>query len=159
MASSKKQKLEQPTEFWTACELSVKVKPGTKCESPFTDSECTYKFIRAVWDRGKLNVEEQIMAFFVSFDRQTVCYHATFMGTVDQTHGNPRYILILALHTLACSVILVHNHSFGSLVPSAADIALTNQIKDALDLIEVKLLDHLIINEETYLSMTDQGFM
>jgi len=99
------------------------------------------------------------MAFFVSFDKQTVGYHATFMRTVDQTYGNPRYILILALHTLACSVILVHNHPSGSLLPSAADIGLTNQIKDALDLIEVKLLDHLIINEETYLSMSDEGYL
>jgi len=159
MAYSKKQKLEQPAEFWTACKLSVKAQPGFKCESPVNDSESAHKLIRAVWDNGKLCVQEQMMAFFVCFDKQIVGYHAAFMRTVDRTYGNPRYILNLALHTLACSVILAHNHPFGSLVPSPADIELTGQIKSALDLIEVKLVDHLIINEETYLSMSDEGYM
>jgi DNA repair protein RadC len=159
MASSKKQMIEQPKEFWTACKLSVKVHPGFKCGSPVNDSESAYRLVRAVWDRGKLKVQEQMMAFFVSCDKQIIGYHATFMRTVDRTYGNPRYILILALHTLACSVMLAHNHPSGSLNPSPADIALTEKIKGALDLIEVKLVDHLIINDKTYLSMSDEGFM
>jgi DNA repair protein RadC len=159
MASSKYQSVKQQAECWTASKLSVKVQSSFKCESLVNDSESALRLIRAVWDKGKLNEQEQMMAFFVSFERQTVGYHTTFMRTVDRTYGNPRYILILALHTLACSVILVHNHPSGILVPSAADITLTKQINSALDLIEVKLVDHLIINEKTYLSMSDEGFM
>jgi DNA repair protein RadC len=159
MASSKYQSIKQQAECWTASKLSVKVQSSFKCESPVNNSEGAHKLIRAAWDKGKLNEQEQMMAFFVSFDNQIVSYHAAFMRTVDRTYGNPRYILILALHTLACSIILAHNHPSGILVPSAADITLTKQIKCALDLIEVKLVDHLIINEKTYLSMSDEGFI
>jgi DNA repair protein RadC len=159
MASSKKQRIKQAADCWTACELSVKYKPGFKCVNPITNSESAHKLIRATWDKGKLNMQEQMMAFFISIDKQTVGYHAFFMGTGDRSYGNPKLIVRFALHTLACSVILAHNHPSGSLVPSPADIALTKQIKDALCLIEVKLLDHLIINDKTYLSMSDEGFM
>jgi DNA repair protein RadC len=159
MASSKKQRIEQAADCWTTCKLSVKVQSGIKCESPITNSESAYKLVRAVWDKGKLNMQEQMMAFFISVDRKIVGYHAVFMGSVDRTFGSPKVIVSFALHTLACSAILAHNHLSGSLVPSASDIALTQKIKGALDLIEVKLLDHLIINEETYLSMSDEGFM
>ena len=159
MGLSTYQSIEQQPEYWTAFKLSVKVQSSFKCESPIDNSETAHKFIRAVWDKGKLNKQEQMMAFFISMDKQTVSYHATFMGTLDRTYGNPRYLLILALHTLACSVILAHNHPFGSLEPGSADIALTKQIRCALDLIEVKLVDHLIINETSYLSMSDERFM
>jgi DNA repair protein RadC len=159
MNSSKKQRFKRAAECWTACELSVQYKSGFKCENPVGNSESAHKLIRAVWDKGKLNMPEQMMAFFISMDRQEVAYHATFVGTVARTYGNPRYLLTLALHTLACSVILVQNHPSGSLLPSKQDMALTRRISAALDLIEVKLVDHLIINEITYLSMSDEGYM
>ena len=159
MAYSKEQGIEQAADCWTACKLSVKYQSGFKCASPVSNSESAHKLIRAAWDKGKINMREQMMAFFISIDNQTVGYHATFMRTVDRTYGNPKFLVSLALHTLACSVILAHNHPSGSLTPSPADIALTKQIRGALHLIEVKLLDHLILNEKTYLSMADEGFM
>jgi DNA repair protein RadC len=156
---TKQNKQKEAADCWTACKLSVKYHSGFKCESPLTNSESAHNLIRAVWDKGKLNMQEQMMAFFISIDKQTVGYHATFMRKVDRTYGNPRFIVSLAVHTLACSVILAHNHPSGSLTPSPTVITLTKQIKDALDLIEVKLLDHLIINEKTYLSMADERYM
>lgn len=159
MTYSKKQRIERAGECWTACKLSVKFHSGFKCESPVANSESAHKLIRAVWDKAKLDLQEQMMVLFISVDRQKVGYHVTFMGAMDRTYGNPKFVLSLALHTLACSVILAHNYPSGSLVPSPADIALAKQIKGALDLIDVKLLDHLIFNEKTYLSMSDEGLM
>jgi DNA repair protein RadC len=159
MLSSKNQSSRRSTESWKACKLFVKERPCFKCESPVTDSQSAHRLIRAVWDKGKLNVQEQMMAFFISFERETIAYHAAFMRTVDSTYGNPRYILQLALHTLACSVILAHNRPCGSLTPRPEEVELTKRISGALDLVEVKLIDHLIINDKTYLSMSDEGFM
>ena len=62
--------------------------------------------------------------------------------------GNPKLIASFALHALADAVIIAHNHPAGSLKPSQADITLTKHLKDALHLIDVKLLDHLIITEK-----------
>ena len=98
MASSKYQSIEKQAECWNVCKLSVKVQSSFKCETPVTNCESAHKLIRAIWDKGKLNEKEQMMAFFISIDKQTVSYHATFMRTVDRTYGNSRYILILALH-------------------------------------------------------------
>jgi DNA repair protein RadC len=159
MLSSKNQTSRQSAKCWTACKLFVTESAGFKCESPISDSQSAHRFIRAVWDKGKLNVQEQMMAFFVSFERETIAYHAAFMRTVDSTYGNPRYILQLAFHTLACSVILAHNRPCGSLAPRPEDVKLTKRISGALDLVEVKLMDHLVINDKTYLSMFDEGFM
>jgi len=159
MGLSTYQSIEQQPEYWTAFKLSVKVQSSFKCENPVNNSESAHKFIRAVWDKGKLNKPEQMMAFFISMDKQTISYHAAFMGTLDRTYGNPRYLLILALHTLACSVILAHNHPSGSLAPLASEISLTKRIGNTLDLIDVKVVDHLIINENAYLSMSDERFM
>jgi DNA repair protein RadC len=159
MLSSKNQSSGQSIECWKARKLSVKEHPGFKIECPVRDSQSAHRLIRAVWDKGKLTVHEQMMAFFISFEKQTIGYHAAFMRTVDSTYGNPRYILNLAIHTLACSVILVHNRPSGSLEPRPDDITLTKKIRGILDLLEVKLMDHLIINEKTYLSMSDEGFI
>ena len=70
-----------------------------------------------------------------------------------------RLIVSLALHTMASKVILVHNHPSGKLEASEQDIKITNQIRGALKLIDVQLLDNLIITEDCYLSMQAHGLV
>lgn len=67
-----------------------------------------------------------------------------------------RLIASLALYTLATNVIVAHNHPSGELTPGANDVTYTKQIKKALNLIEVRLWDHLIISDRNYLSMSDE---
>lgn len=70
-----------------------------------------------------------------------------------------RLTVSLALHTLAASVILVHNHPSGDLQPSNADTALTKRTREALRLVDLKLLDHIIISEKAGLSMFEKGLI
>lgn len=60
---------------------------------------------------------------------------------------------------MASEVIIAHNHPSGNLNPSKQDQYVTNQIKSALQLINVKLLDHLIISENGYLSFLEDGYL
>ena len=68
-------------------------------------------------------------------------------------------LVCLALHTMASKVIVVHNHPSGKLEASKSDIKITKQIKEALELIDVLLLDHLIITDDFYLSMHGHGLV
>lgn len=76
-----------------------------------------------------------------------------FTGTV----ADPKVIFKLALEGNACGLLLFHNHPSGSLVPSAADTKLTHQLRQAGDLLEIPVLDHLIAGENNYFSFADNG--
>jgi DNA repair protein RadC len=63
----------------------------------------------------------------------------------------------IALKCAATSILLCHNHPSGNLQPSKADIELTNKIKQAAELFDIKLIEHLIISSESYYSFADEG--
>jgi DNA repair protein RadC len=60
---------------------------------------------------------------------------------------------------LASALILAHNHPSGNLTPSEPDLKITKMIKDAANLLDVSLLDHLIVSDQGYLSMADENLM
>ncbi len=80
-------------------------------------------------------------------------------GTIDQAQIYPREMVKLALRFNASYIILAHNHPSGNLTPSDADIQITSILKDALALLNIKLLDHLIIANGQAISMAEQGLM
>lgn len=76
-------------------------------------------------------------------------------GTVNATLITPRELYIRALLTGAVQVILCHNHPSGNVMPSDEDIEVTNRVKKAGDLVEVKLADHIIIAGDSYYSFKE----
>lgn len=80
-----------------------------------------------------------------------------FFGTVDGAEVHPREVVRRALQRNAAAVILAHNHPSGSLDPSAADRAVTTRLKEALRLIDVRVLDHFIVSEAGFTSMARLG--
>lgn len=79
-----------------------------------------------------------------------------FHGTIDGASVYPREVVKAALKHNASAVILAHNHPSGDPQPSQADIHITNRLKDALQLIDVRVLDHIIVGK-TALSMAEKG--
>lgn len=80
-------------------------------------------------------------------------------GGLTSTTVDVRIILQHTLLTCATAVILVHNHPTGNLVPSVADKAITKAIKEALNICNISLLDHLIISKQNYYSFADEGLL
>jgi len=76
-------------------------------------------------------------------------------GTVIDT----RIILKKALDNLASSIIVCHNHPSGNLQPSDADVKITEKLKKAAEILEIKLLDHIIIANKSYFSFADEGLI
>jgi DNA repair protein RadC len=80
-------------------------------------------------------------------------------GGVNGTVADPRIIFKLALEELASGIIVVHNHPSGNLTPSQNDISLTKKLKEGSRLLDMTLLDHLIVSNETFMSFSDDGWM
>ena len=81
------------------------------------------------------------------------------IGTIDCASVYPREIARRTLQLNAAAVILMHNHPSGEAEPSAEDIALTNRIRDALCLLDVRTLDHLIVGGNRSTSLAERGLL
>jgi DNA repair protein RadC len=82
-----------------------------------------------------------------------------FRGTLTQTSVYPREVVLRALHHHAAAVVLAHNHPSGTVTPSRADEALTQALKAALSLVDVRVLDHVIVAPGQALSMAERGLL
>lgn len=80
-------------------------------------------------------------------------------GGITGTVADPRLIFSRALDIKACGVILVHNHPSGSTRPSNQDLELTKKLKSAGQLLDIQVMDHLIVTEDTYYSFADEGML
>jgi DNA repair protein RadC len=80
-------------------------------------------------------------------------------GSVDQCHVDPREALAPAIAARATGLVLLHNHPSGDPEPSAHDVALTRQLREAARLVCIKLLDHLVLGESSYVSMLSRGLI
>lgn len=89
---------------------------------------------------------------FLSFDEM-------FRGTVDGATVHPREVVKEGLRHNACAVIFAHNHPSGVAEPSAADRAITHELRDALQLVGVRVLDHLVIGQGEPVSMAARGLI
>ncbi len=80
-----------------------------------------------------------------------------FRGTLDGASVYPREVVKAALEHNAAAVILVHNHPSGDPEPSQADRNLTHKLKEALNLVSVRTLDHIVVGHESCVSLAEQG--
>ena len=82
-----------------------------------------------------------------------------FRGTLTQTSVYPREVVIEALARNAAAVILTHNHPSGHPEPSRADEALTQTLKSALALVDVRVIDHFVVTRSTVVSFAERGLL
>ena len=80
-----------------------------------------------------------------------------FTGTIDGTGVHPRVVAQRALALNAAAIIVFRNHPSGQAEPSRADEVLTRRLKDALALLDIRLLDHLVVSAEASMSMAERG--
>lgn len=96
---------------------------------------------------------------FLDSKHQVLTFEALFRGSIDNTSVHPREVVKRALANNAAAVILCHNHPSGNSDPSQADRQLTKRLQKALELIDVRVLDHFIVGEGEPLSMAECGWM
>lgn len=96
---------------------------------------------------------------FLDSKHRVLAFESLFRGSIDSTSVYPRQVVKRALAHNAAALILCHNHPSGSTDPSQADRKLTKRLQEALDLIDVRVLDHFIIGDGEPLSMAEYGWM
>jgi len=102
---------------------------------------------------------EVFAVLFLDSQHRLIALEELFRGTLTQTSVYPREVVLRALHLQAAAVVLAHNHPSGSVQPSRADEALTQTLKSALALVDVRVLDHVIVASGQWLSMAAKGLV
>ncbi len=102
---------------------------------------------------------EVFAVLFLDSQNRLLALEELFRGTLTQTSVYPREVVLHALQHKAAAVVLAHNHPSGTVQPSRADEALTQTLKAALALVDVRVLDHVIVGQGQALSMAEKGLL
>lgn len=104
--------------------------------------------------------EHEVFAcLFLDNAHRVIVFNELFHGTINNTTIHPREVVKKALAHNAAAVILAHNHPSGIAEPSTADQYLTQQLKQALNMIDVRVLDHIIIGDGQFTSFAERGML
>ena len=132
--------------------LEHRVKQGSALTSP----DSTRQYLQMHF-RGQTS--EQFACLFLDTRHRVIVLETLFYGTINSAAVYPREILKRALALNATAVILSHNHPSGDPEPSQADIRITQTIKQALELIDIKCLDHMIVGQGQIVSLAERGLL
>lgn len=102
---------------------------------------------------------EVFACLFLDSRHRVIEYEEMFRGTIDGSSVHPREVVRRALHHNAAAVILAHNHPSGVSDPSQADTRITQRLRDALALVDVRVLDHFIIGDGEPCSFMEMGLL
>lgn len=121
------------------------------------DTHATHKYLLS---KMKDYRREVFACLFLNSANHLIVFQELFYGTVNMASVHPREVVKAALECNAVGAIAVHNHPSGNIKPSKADISVTEQLKKALELVEVCLLDHVIIGKGSDVtSFREQGLL
>lgn len=127
-------------------------KPGEALTSP----QMTRTYLRA---RLLNRRYEHFAALLLDNRHRVIAYRELFHGSIDSAHVHPRNVVKQALDDHAAAVIIAHNHPSGVADPSQADLAITRRLRDALGLMDIRLLDHFIIGDTEVVSLAERGLV
>ena len=129
---------------------------GIKSKDILNSSQATRDYLRAKFRDCQ---SEIFSCLFLNNQHHVVKLEELFRGTIDGAAVYPREVVKRCLHHNAAAVILAHNHPSGIAEPSQADIAITNKLRIALETIDVRVLDHLVIGNSLVVSFAERGLL
>ncbi|TQV82549.1 JAB domain-containing protein [Exilibacterium tricleocarpae] len=103
--------------------------------------------------------QEVFAVLFLDSQNRPLAYEELFTGTIDGASIYPREVVKRALHRNAAALILAHNHPSGIAEPSQADIRITERLRQALGLIDVRVLDHMVVGDTEVVSFAERGLL
>lgn len=103
--------------------------------------------------------DEHFSCLFLDNQHRLISFERLFSGTIDGAAVYPRVVLRRALELNAAALIITHNHPSGIPEPSQADRSITKRIQDALALVDIRVLDHIVAGSEGTVSMAERGML
>ncbi|HEX4025075.1 MAG TPA: DNA repair protein RadC [Steroidobacteraceae bacterium] len=128
------------------------MRAGPALDSPQT----TRQFLRA---QLRDSPHEVFCCLHLDNRHRLIAFDELFRGTIDGASVHPREVVKQALARNAAAVILAHNHPSGVAEPSQADQLITQRLRDALQLVDIRVLDHLIVADNGCLSFAERGLL
>lgn len=122
----------------------------------FTSPEDVKQFLSSLLSHHK---REQFVVLFLNNQHQLLVQETLFQGTINSSEVHPRVVVEKALSYHAAAVILAHNHPSGCLEPSPSDRHITDRIQQALTLVDIRTLDHIIIAQNQSYSFAEHGLL
>lgn len=115
------------------------------------------QIFRQLFDENELQLREHFYALYLNTAARVIGYELISVGGIDQAPVDVRMVAAPALGVMASSVVLCHNHPSGANVPSDADKIITKRLRDGLLLLGIKLIDHIILTEDSSYSFANEG--
>jgi DNA repair protein RadC len=140
-------------------ELIYKSKVKASNRPQITSAKGAYEVLLKAWDENKIEFVEQFKVMFLNKANKVLGMYDVSIGGISGTVADPRVIFVAALKANACAIIISHNHPSGNLKPSRQDEELTQKIKQGGQLLDIRLLDHVIISTEGFYSFADEGLL
>jgi DNA repair protein RadC len=123
---------------------------------PLANPRATREFLRA---RLRDRDHEVFCCLFLDNRHRVISFDEVFRGTIDGASVHPRDVVKLALARNAAAVILAHNHPSGVAEPSQADEMITGRLRDALALVDIRVLDHIVVGDAACVSFAERGLL
>jgi DNA repair protein RadC len=136
---------------------STKVKPSSRIK--ISSSKDAYEVLKRTWNENTIELREEMKVVLLNAWHKVLGIYNVSHGGITGTIADPKLIFAAALKASATGIILAHNHPSGNLQPSQSDIGLTRKCKQIGELLDIKVLDHMIMTTEGYYSFTDEGMM
>ena len=124
-----------------------------------TSSKTAEELFRKIFNTDTFDWQEEVIILCLNNSNKVVGFYKLAKGGICSTIVDPRMIFTIALKCCATSIIVAHNHPSGKLIPSEADKTITKKIKEGGKILEITLLDHLILTDESYFSFADEGIL
>lgn len=148
--------LEKYSEVEILAAAAMVMESRVRAEELFTTPQAVKDFVRF-----KIGAEERehFMVMFLNSQNRLIHADVMFSGTVNQTSVYPREVVKSCLQHNASAIVIAHNHPSGYTEPSSADLQLTQTLKTCVNLVDVRILDHIIVGlGETY-SFAERGLI
>lgn len=142
-----------------APEITISYKSKVKASEriKITTSKDVYDLSQKLYNADTIEYTEESIVLLLNMSNKIIGYFKISQGSIEATVVDVRTVALLAIKTGATGVILTHNHPSGNTRPSNTDIELTRRIKNGLQFLDIKLIDHIIITSESYYSFADEG--
>lgn len=126
--------------------------PEYLVETRFTSAQQVFEIFKEL----RYETKEHFICLHLDGKNRILCIDRVSVGSLNQSIVHPREVLKTAVMSSAAALILIHNHPSGDPAPSREDIAVTRRLKEASEIIGIKLLDHIIVGDG-YVSLTEAG--
>ncbi len=123
-----------------------------------TCSNDAVEVLRSIWS-DQIEYREEFVILCLNRANKVLGYSKISSGGTSGTVADPKIIFQIALKSNASSIILAHNHPSGNINPSDSDLKLTKKLKNAGTLLDIPVLDHIILTNESFFSFADEGIM